>query len=378
MNIDDNLRVEVSHGHRLFPAVVIDVKDDLITVQYQDGTNQQLKSTPGKLRKSHHCNNNLSLTPEIVQNLKPQETHLEIKSSSTIETEQNVTSQVLECWEKMKFIAKAGENMLILSDLVNNNTQVLDLTGNSESVRLPNSDETKNAGDDWSSQNCCVHFEHMKIEDEEVQQLCIMSPSVNDEFCNRIEAQKIYFNSVDKNLVVVHNNPETVKYRLDLFKSHHIASLQRMAIIAKRVQEQQDLLAEEQNQQRFTKELKVSIELAKYGILDREKGAYFHGKRIFEAKAMPDILEVFVQLYPQGSGESDSLAYVMIRIVAKTQEALDKCAATLTFTELTVYIPNNYTTRVIGKGGSGEGFENKSKKLFLVDFALFFENFLVC
>jgi vacuolar-type H+-ATPase subunit I/STV1 len=42
----------------------------------------------------------------------------------------------------------------------------------------------------------------------------------------------------------------------------------------------------------------------------------------------------------------------MIRIVARTQEALDKAAATLTFTELTVYIPNDYTTRVIGKGGS--------------------------
>jgi len=353
MNIDDNLRVEVSHGHRLFPAIVIDADGDLITVQYQDGTNQSIKSEPGKLRKSHHCNNNLAITPEIVQQLVPQETYLEIKSSSTISTEQSVTSQPLECWERMRFVAKAGENLIILSaQNETSNTQVLDLSAQGDNIRLPNSKETTIAGDDWSSEHCCVHFEHMKIEDENVQELCKNSPSVNDEFCKRIGAQKIYFNAVNETLVVVHNMPDTVKPRLDLFKVHHLGSLSRMAIVAKRVQEQQELLHDEQSQARFTGEVKVSIELARFGILDRVKGKFYHGKRIREAKKTTDVVDIFVQVFPQGNGDMESIGYVVIRIVAKTQAALDQSSSMLRFTEQTVYIPNEYTTRVIGKDGT--------------------------
>lgn len=354
MNIDDNLRVEVCHGHRLFPANVIDVNDDLVTVQYQDGTNQSLKSEPGLLRKSHHCNNNLSITPEIVQKLVPNFTYLEIKSSATIETGQNVVSSPLECWERQKFIAKAGENMLILSDLSegNQNTKVVDLDQDGGKLRLPNSSETANAGDDWSSESCCVHFEHMEIKEADIQELCKNSPSVNDEFCKRIGAEKIYYNNVNQTLVVVHNNPETVKQRLDLFQTHHIASLARMAIVAKKVQEQQDLLVEEQSQQRFTGEVKVSIELAKFGILDRVKGKFYHGQRIRDAKKTKDVVDIFVQVFPQGEGDNTSLGYVVIRIVARTQEALHLASSNLRFTELTVYIPNDYTTRVIGRDGA--------------------------
>lgn len=353
MNIDDNLRVEVTHGHRLFPAAVIDASKDLITVQYEDGTNQSISAAEqGKIRKSHHCNNNLAITPEIVQSLVPQHTQLEIKSTSTISTENSV-SQPLECWERMKFVAKAGENLLILSCFSeSSNTQVVDLSAAGDSIRMPNSSQTAAAGGDWSSEHCCVHFEHMKIEDKQVQELCKSTPSVNDEFCKRIGAQKIYFNAIDENLVVVHNNPDNCPSMLDLFQKHHIGSLARMAVVAKKVQEQESLLHDEQNQARFTGEVKVSIELVKFGILDRVKGKFYHGKRIREAKLLKNVLEIFVQVFPQGSGESDSTGFVVIRIVAKTQEALDKASSMLKFTELAVYIPNAYTTRVIGKDGT--------------------------
>ena len=187
------VRVEVTHGHRLFPAAVIDARKDLITVQYEDGTNQSISAAEqGKIRKSHHCNNNLAITPEIVQSLVPQHTQLEIKSTSTISTG-NTVSQPLECWERMKFVAKAGENLLILSCFSEpSNTQVVDLSAAGDSIRMPNSSQTAAAGGDWSSEHCCVHFEHMKIEDKQVQELCKSTPSVNDEFCKRIGAQKIY------------------------------------------------------------------------------------------------------------------------------------------------------------------------------------------
>jgi hypothetical protein len=143
-----------------------------------------------------------------------------------------------------------------------------------------------------------------------------------------------------------------VQPRLDLFQVHHVCSLARMAVVAKKVQEQQDLLSDEKSQARFTGEVKVSIELAKFGILDRIKGKFYHGKRIREAKATEDVLEVFVQVFPQGTGEIDSMGFVVVRIIARTQASLDKSMSMLKFTEQTVYIPNDYTTRVIGKDGN--------------------------